>query len=145
MDTKTLTLIEYPRILEKLADYAAFGASAELALALQPSSDLDEVRRRLNFTRESRLLLGMNPDIRIGGVRDVRQAVEQASLHYTLSIEELVDIKDTLIAARKLQRPFFSKRSQVDDEPIIINKNELREDSPELLFPHLVAIARNLK
>ena len=144
MDQKTLNLIEYPKILEKLSGYAAFSTSAELALALQPSTELEEVRNRLNFTREARLLLSMNPDIRVGGVHDVRPSVDRAALQYTLAVEEIMDIKDTLVAARKLQRPFFSKRNNLTDEPIIVNKDDLREDSPELLFPHLVEIAKHL-
>ncbi|MCD4752175.1 MAG: endonuclease MutS2 [Anaerolineaceae bacterium] len=144
MDQKTLTLIEYPKILEKLADYAAFGTSAELALTLRPADELQEVRERLSFTREARLLLSMNPDIRIGGVHDIREIVEHASRHYVMSIEEMVDTKGTLIAARKLQKPFFSKRQDDGTIPEHINPDDLREDSPEMFYPHLVQIARKL-
>ena len=130
MDQKTLTLVEYPKILNKLAEYAAFGTSADLALALQPSDNLQEVRERLSFTREARLLLNMNPDIRIGGVHDIREIVEHASRHYVMSIEEIVDTKGTLIAARKLQKLFFSKRQDDCTIPEHINPDDLREDSP---------------
>ena len=51
MHQKTLELIEYPKIKERLADYAAFGASAELALSLQPGNDVEKIRDRLKFTR----------------------------------------------------------------------------------------------
>ncbi|MEE4193810.1 MAG: Smr/MutS family protein [Anaerolineae bacterium] len=144
MHQKTLDLIEYPKIKEKLADYAAFGASADLALSLQPGNDVEEIRERLAFTREARLLLSLNPDLRIGGVRDVRAQAERASRAYVLSIEEIVEIKDTLVAARKLQRPFFSKKGgEINpDEPV--RKEDLREDSPENLFPALLYYARQL-
>lgn len=39
MDDKTLHTLEYPKILERLAEYAAFSASAELARALRPTVD----------------------------------------------------------------------------------------------------------
>ena len=144
MHQKTLELIEYPKIKERLAAYAAFGASAELALSLQPGNDVEEIRDRLKFTRESRLLLSLNPDIRIGGVRDVRPQAERASRAYVLNVEEIVEIKDTLVAARKLQRPFFSKKGGDinPDEPL--NKDELRDDAPELLYPSLLYYARQL-
>jgi DNA mismatch repair protein MutS2 len=144
MDQKTLQLIEYPKVLQQLADYAAFNASAEIALALQPSSMLEEVRERLAFTREARLLLSMNPDLRIGGVRDVRPAAERASRAYVLSIEEIVEIKDTLVSARKLQRPFFTKKGGEIDPDSPIKPEDLREDAPELLYPHLLTYARHL-
>ena len=144
MHQKTLELIEYPKIKERLAEYAAFDASAELALALQPGTDADEIRERLTFTREARLLLSLNPDIRIGGVRDVRAQAERASRSYVLSIEEIVEIKDTLIAARKLQRPFFSKKGGEINPEDPVKAEDLREDAPELLYPHLLFYARQL-
>lgn len=144
MHQKTLELIEYPKIKERLADYAAFGASAELARALQPGSDVEEIRERLNFTREARLLLSLNPDIRIGGVRDVRAVAERASRSYLLTVEEIVEIKDTLVAARKLQRPFFSKKGGEINPDDPVRKEELREDAPELLYPSLLYYAKQL-
>ena len=144
MHQKTLELIEYPKIKQKLAEYAAFGASAELALALQPGNDVEEIRERLRFTREARLLLSLNPDIRIGGVRDVRAAAERASRSYVLNIEEIVEIKDTLVAARKLQRPFFSKKGGEINPEDPVDFDELREDAPELLYPALLYYAKQL-
>ena len=47
MDTKTLTVLEYPKILARLADFCDFSASAELARALTPTSDFDEASARL--------------------------------------------------------------------------------------------------
>ena len=144
MHQKTLELIEYPKIKEKLADYAAFGASAELARSLQPGRDVDEIRERLSFTREARLLLSLNPDIRIGGVRDVRAYAERASRSYVLSIEEIIEIKNTLIAARRLQRPFFSKKGGEINPEEPVKVEELHEDAPELLYPALLYYARQL-
>jgi DNA mismatch repair protein MutS2 len=45
MDSKTLSILEYPKILERLAANCAFSASADLARKLQPSTHLDEVPR----------------------------------------------------------------------------------------------------
>jgi DNA mismatch repair protein MutS2 len=41
MNAKTLITLEYPKILSRLATYAGFSASAELALALKPTSSLE--------------------------------------------------------------------------------------------------------
>ena len=39
MDEKTLKTLEFPKVIEKLAEFAAFSASAELARAPAASSD----------------------------------------------------------------------------------------------------------
>jgi dsDNA-specific endonuclease/ATPase MutS2 len=38
MDVKTLQVLEYPKILERLVGYTSFSASTELARALKPST-----------------------------------------------------------------------------------------------------------
>ena len=106
MDGKTLRTLEYPKILERVAAYAAFSPTAEKAGALQPTSDLAEARRRLSETTEAVQLLVTHPDLTIGGARDVRQQIDLASHAGILTPGDLLDIKSTLIAGRTLARTF---------------------------------------
>jgi DNA mismatch repair protein MutS2 len=106
MDEKTLHTLEYDKIMERLAGYAAFSASQEKALALRPSANLDNARRRLAETREARLLLDTEPTTTIGGARDIRQLADGAERGIILRPAELLDIKNTLEAARSLRRQF---------------------------------------
>ncbi len=106
MDTKTLQTLEYPKILDRLAGYCAFSASADLARSLSPTTDLDEARRRQAETSEAVLLLSTRPDLTIGGARDIRAAVDLANHGGVLMPVDLLDIKSTLIAARTLIRLF---------------------------------------
>jgi len=57
MDSKTIKTLEFPRVIEKLVEYAAFSASAELGRALKPASSLKETLARQACTTEARLLL----------------------------------------------------------------------------------------
>ena len=106
MDTKTLTTLEFPKILERLAGYCAFAASADKARLLLPSADIEEALRRQAETREALTLLHTHPDLTIGGARDVREIIDLAGHGGVLAPTELLDIKFTLIAARNLARLF---------------------------------------
>ena len=110
MDEKSLHTLEFPKILERLAGYAAFSASAELARALRPSTDFDEVMRRQARTTEARHLLNRYAEIGVGGARDVRPPVERAARAGVLLGSELLEIKTTLEAARDLAR-FFERHT----------------------------------
>jgi len=112
VDEKTLQVLEYPKILERLAGYCAFAASAEKAHSLRPTDNLDEARQRLRETSEARQLLLTHPDLTIGGARDVRTQVELADHGGVLTPGELLDIKSTLIAARNLMRTFARLEAQ---------------------------------
>jgi DNA mismatch repair protein MutS2 len=106
MDAKTLTLLEYPKILDRLAGYAAFPVSAEKIRALRPTPDLVEAQARLDETSEAVNMLATRPDLTIGGVRDIRGPVDLANHGAVLTPAELNEIKFTLIAARSLARSF---------------------------------------
>jgi DNA mismatch repair protein MutS2 len=103
MDTKSQFTLELPKILARLAEYASFSASKELALALAPTSEPEEVRRRQHETTEARALLDLKPGLSIGGARDVRELVRRASLDALLEPKEFLDIAATLYSSRALK------------------------------------------
>lgn len=106
MDEKTLSTLEFNKILEHLAGYCAFYASAEKARNLRPTTDLEEARRRQAETSEAVQLLVTRSDLTIGGARDIRQPVDLARHGAVLTPMDLLDIKSTLISARTLARVF---------------------------------------
>lgn len=109
MDAKTLSMLEYPKIQKRLADFCAFSASAELALTLQPSANLVTARTWLSETSEARRLLSMH-SVGIGAAHDVREQVDLAGRGGVLEPKELLEIQSTLIAMRDLRR-FFEKHA----------------------------------
>jgi DNA mismatch repair protein MutS2 len=111
MDTKTLTVLEYPKILERLAGYCAFSASAALARGLRPATVMDEVCRLQQETSEARLLLDTS-DATIGGAHDVRPQVDLARRGGVLDPGDILDIKSTLISARELKKLLEKKTEQ---------------------------------
>jgi DNA mismatch repair protein MutS2 len=105
MDEKTLRTLEFDKILERLAGYTDFAASREKALALRPTTDLEEARQRQALTGEARRLLDTH-SLTIGGARDVREQADRAARAAILDPLELLDVKSTLVAARNLARYF---------------------------------------
>lgn len=101
---KHLVTLEFPKILDKLAYYAMFSASKELALALRPSPYLAEAQGWQAETSEAVHLLSAKVGIGIGGTRDVRPLTGRAQRGAILIPPELLEIRQTLIAARDLQR-----------------------------------------
>jgi DNA mismatch repair protein MutS2 len=104
MNAKSIITLELPKVLERLAQYAAFSASKELALALEPSTDREEVSRRLKETAEARHLLSLNAELSVGGAHDVRALALAARRGSVLETADYLDIKSTMISARRLKR-----------------------------------------
>ena len=108
MDSKSIATLEYQKILDRLSGYTSFSASASMVRALRPTNDYLLALERQARTTEARRLLSDHADLSIGGARDVRPLAELASRGGVLAVEELLDIKSTLISSRDLHR-FFTK------------------------------------
>jgi DNA mismatch repair protein MutS2 len=103
LNEKSLNTLEFPKVRERLASYASFSASRELALALLPSNDISHVRRQQRITTEGVRLLSLRSDVTIGGARDVREIAGRAALGSLLDPTDILLVKVTLAAARNLR------------------------------------------
>jgi DNA mismatch repair protein MutS2 len=130
---QTLETLEFPKIREQLARYTAFSASRELALTLAPSTDPQEVRRRLRRTSEARRLLDEHPEVSIGGARDIRPAVSRAMRGGVLDAAIFLEIGSTLASGRRLRKLLLHLDKAADAAghafPLL---RELAEDLPDL-------------
>jgi DNA mismatch repair protein MutS2 len=104
MDEKTLTTLEFDKVLARLARHTSFSAGRDLALALRPSSDYNEVLRRQRLSAEARRLREMQPRSGLGGVHDIRQLANKANLGGLLDPAELLDVAATLSAGHALKQ-----------------------------------------
>ncbi|WP_029215233.1 endonuclease MutS2 [Kallotenue papyrolyticum] len=129
-DTRTLELLEYPKIRERLARHTAFSASRELALSLQPDDDRVVVQRAQQATSAARRLLDQAPDVSIGGARDIRPLIAQAQRGGVLEPTALLEVAATLAAMRQLRRRLLSLPAE-DYAPLIELATALPEH-PEL-------------
>ncbi len=118
MDSKTLQVLEYPKILARLADFCDFSASADLAHTLTPTPDFDVASIRLAETSEAGKLL-VTTDLTIGGAHDVREKVELCARGGVLDPKEMLDVQSTLVSMRDLRR-YFEKHAATSPRLAII-------------------------
>jgi DNA mismatch repair protein MutS2 len=158
MDSKTLKVLEYPKIRERLKSFCDFSASMELALALEPTDSYDLALVRLAETTEARRLFSVQ-DIGIGGAHDIRPAVDLAARGGVLDPQQLLDVKSTLISSRELKKTFERKTdeyphlSQIaeglpDSHGIVDAITRILSDRGEVLdsaSPKLAALRREIK
>jgi DNA mismatch repair protein MutS2 len=111
MDAKSLQVLEYPKIRERLRSFCDFSASMELARALEPTDSYDLALARLAETTEARKLFSVQ-DIGIGGAHDIRQSVDIAARGGVLDPQQLLDVKSTLISCREIKKTFERKTDE---------------------------------
>ena len=103
MNPHTIRVLEYDKILQRLATFCAFEGGAELASSLLPSDDLRTINDWMEQTGEACRLLDQKTDIYFGGVYDLRALVAKSERGSILIPTELVEVRTTLMRARTLR------------------------------------------
>ncbi|MDR7433812.1 MAG: endonuclease MutS2 [Armatimonadota bacterium] len=110
MDARTLRVLEFPKIRERLVALALFPPGKELAEALWPSQSLEEASVWQQETTEARALLEEG-EVPLRGAKDIRDQVQRAAKGGRLDPPELLDVRDTLRVAR-LMKGYLQSRAQ---------------------------------
>jgi DNA mismatch repair protein MutS2 len=110
MDARSIALLEFPLVRERLAEKTSFPPSRRLAEALAPDSDPVVVGRGLDETDQARSLLSERPGVGIGAARDIGPAVDRAARGGRLEPAQFLELADTLDAASRLQTSLAEDR-----------------------------------
>ncbi len=116
IQSETLELLEWSRLCQHLATFAATKLASLAARHLQIPTTQSESLRLLAQTKEvyqleARLLSGLSFD----GIQDIGESLERSELQGLLSGEELLAIATTLAGVRRLRRVIDDQ----EDTPIL--------------------------
>ncbi|MCF2972600.1 endonuclease MutS2 [Synechococcus sp. Nb3U1] len=102
---ETLELLEWPRLCQHLATFAATTLGRRACLELDPWLSRAQSEERLEQTEEAiRLDQTQAGGLSLEGIHDLLSALERAERGGTLSGEELIQIATTLGTARRIRR-----------------------------------------
>lgn len=109
MDQRTLTRLEYHKIIVRLQECTTFTVSREMAGDLLPLTDIEVIIRRQGETSEAKNIYRREPDLPLGGLRDIRNLLRKTAVGGILEPSELLEVGDMLFAMRRLRNFFRDK------------------------------------
>ncbi|HEY3366636.1 MAG TPA: hypothetical protein VGK74_16395 [Symbiobacteriaceae bacterium] len=104
MHAPTMAALEFNRIQQELAAFAACQLGKELALDIQPLPSLALVRETGRETTEAKAILASGRSMPFGSIQDIRLFVERAAVGGVLRPDQLVAVADTIYGCRQLHR-----------------------------------------
>lgn len=116
MDERALRTLEFAKIKEMLAACAATSLGREICEDLTPSTDFLEVQHRQAETAEAQQLYMKSQAIPLGGIHDLRSAVQRAIRGGILEPSELLDVADTAASGRRLKKFLLEHK---EESPIL--------------------------
>jgi len=112
---KVLAKLDFGVIRERLSAHCMLPRAKEMATSLKPEADLKLVRKMLRETDEGRLLFKINPLFSVRGAKEIRPYLERCARGGVLNPEELLDVKDTLKAARQIRSVLLDNKKTGKD------------------------------
>ena len=103
MENRTLRILEFDKILRKLAGMCASELGKELVDELEPQKDILPVTRMLRETTDATDFILRRGSPPLGGLHDIRGSLRRVELGSVLNAGELLRVADTLRAARNLK------------------------------------------
>ena len=128
---KSIRTLELPRVLKLLADQAVSPEAKELALAVRPETDYEDVLRLLDQTDGARTMMTLHGAPGFSGVKPIRELLDRADRGGSLSISELIRVGDLLYAARRAKEYFnmdAMEPTAIDQIFLSIHGNRFLED-----------------
>ncbi|WP_068786721.1 endonuclease MutS2 [Paenibacillus phocaensis] len=130
MDEKIIKTMEYRKIIEQLSSYSQTALGKRTAEALQPATDLEEVKRLLQATDEAFKVDRLKGAPGFGGIVDITPAVKRARIGGTLNPHELLGIATTLEGSRRIKR-YIAAMQEEHEIPLLYHLSDaLSEQKP---------------
>ena len=128
---KSIRTLELPRVLQLLAEQAVSQEAKELALAVRPETDYEDVLRLLDQTDGARAMMTLHGAPGFSGVKPMRELLDRADRGGSLSIPELIRVGDLLYTARRAKEYFNADNMEptaLDQIFLSIHGNRFLED-----------------
>ncbi|MCD8075441.1 MAG: endonuclease MutS2 [Lachnospiraceae bacterium] len=92
MNEKALKVLEYHKVIQRLAEFAGSQPGRERCLALVPSDDLEEILRMQRETSDAVSRTLRKGRVSFSGLSDIRGSLRRLEIGSSLNIEELLRI-----------------------------------------------------
>jgi len=123
--------LELNKIIDRLRQNCVSGAGKEIAENLKFSSKKEQIIRWQKETTEAAEFLRLYPEVPLGGMKDIRDALKRANIGGILEPKDLLEISVFLRCARRL-KSFISNIRERDRFPILVDYAARIKPQPDL-------------
>lgn len=103
MNKKTLKILEFDKILEKLASYAVGEEAKEMCLKLSPSADETEIKSAVSETTDAQRMTARCSSPSFSALKPVAGTIKRAEIGSVLNIPELILCGKVMQSARVIK------------------------------------------
>lgn len=141
MNKRTLRVLEYYKIIEQLTSFATCPAGKRLCERLKPSTDMIEIQKDQEETRDALTRVYQHGSLSFSGVYPIGEAMKRVAIGAALSIPELLDVAKLLKVAENARQ--YGQQGQDKDDTGVNTRQDSLTGYFESLMP-LEHLAREI-
>jgi len=115
MNYKSLTTLEYNKIIEKLVSFAASEPAKERLKKLVPMTDINDINHALAQTNDALRRIYAKGCVDFSGIKDIRASVKRLEVGSALSASELLNISSLLTCAAHVKGYYEEMPDSISD------------------------------
>jgi len=119
MNEKTIKILEFDKIINKLVDLATSSLGKALAKDLMPDTDFNRVKELLKETSDGVSFIFRRGEPPLGGIYDIRDSIKRAELGSMLTPGELLKISGVLRAVRNMKNYASKDRIEAEQDNVV--------------------------
>ena len=114
MNKKSLKILEFNKIIDRLETYAVSEGGKELCKNLVPMTEVEAINEALNQTNDALSRIYAKGSLSLSGTKNIGASVKRLEVGSTLSAPELLAISSTLDAASRAKS--YSRKADEDTQ-----------------------------
>lgn len=119
MNEKTIRILEYNKIIDRLVSLTASNLGSELAKQLMPDNDFEKIKINLKETSDGVNFISRRGSPPLGGIHDIRDSIRRADIGSMLNLGELIRVAGVLRAVRNLKNYSSGENIRTDDDNVV--------------------------
>ncbi|MDQ2087719.1 endonuclease MutS2 [Herbivorax sp. ANBcel31] len=132
MNEKTIRILEFDKIINKLVSLASSNLGKDLAKELMPDSSFSVVREALKETSDGVTFILRKGGPPLGGIRDIKDSIKRAEVGSVLNPGEFLKISGVLRAVRNMKNYSSNDRIEIEDDNVVKELISLLEPNKSL-------------
>ncbi|MFZ7120607.1 MAG: endonuclease MutS2 [Eubacteriaceae bacterium] len=127
MNDRAFKVLEYHKVIDRLAEFSVSKRGKEIIKELKPHTNKEKIKKLLDETDESVRLLLSRGSIPLEGFYDVRYIIKKAKIGSTLNLSDLLQIAATLRVVKQIKK-YINEVTNIEEFNIICTIIKQLED-----------------
>ncbi|WP_308215457.1 hypothetical protein [Sinobaca sp. H24] len=111
MNDRVLRVLEYNKMKDQLKKHAGSSLGRAEIDQMKPLTSVDDIKHAMTITEETHRVVRLKGQAPLGGIKDVFAHIKRAQIGGVLNAWELLEIADTIYAARRV-KSFIDKMTE---------------------------------